>query len=371
METPLAGASLYREARWMVRDGRTEEAAARFHRAAEVGAGIATLQRNVGLELLLLGDEAGAEAHFLAALAIDPDDEDALYDMAILCAHQDRTEEAVGWFDRMAAANTPYAEVYLNRGLQRLRLADLPGALSDAERALAIEPGLGPAAELVEAVRGAIATGGEQGLLQALQTVELQETNGTLLLAATYLERGDVDRALELYREVAQMVPESVGAAYGVGYGLLRLGRSDEAQAAFRRVLALEPGSAAGRNALAYVFAVSGDSLGTAGRLLEEALQLDPALAAYWKDTLGWVRYREGTLDAALEALHEAALTLPPDDLSMRAENDYHLGVVLMELGRTEEAREHFRSSAARAGDEPWVADLRGRARGFGIEVGS
>jgi tetratricopeptide (TPR) repeat protein len=190
--------------------------------------------------------------------------------------------------------------------------------------------------------------------------------DGTLQLAQRYLDRGEWERATELYRSAANEAPDRAGAVYGLGYGLLRVGRYAEAARAFRRVLEIEPGSANGRNALAFILAETGDSLDVARRLAQEALDLNPGLAAYWKDTLGWVHYRAGRYEQALAVLQESETTLPPDDLSMRAENHYHLGKVMLALGRDAEAREYFRQSSLRAQDERWVPDLRARRRELG-----
>jgi hypothetical protein len=42
-----------------------------------------------------------------------------------------------------------------------------------------------------------------------------------------------------------------------------------------------------------------------------------------------------------------------------------------MALGRNEEAAEYLTKSALRAKDEPWVPDLKARARELGIEEAS
>jgi Flp pilus assembly protein TadD len=103
--------------------------------------------------------------------------------------------------------------------------------------------------------------------------------------------------------------------------------------------------------------------------LVLEALQLDPTRAAYWNDTLGWIRFRAGRSEEAVAPLSEAERTLPPDDISARAENDYHLGVVLASLDRDDEARRYLTRSAGRATNEPWVRDLNARARDLGLEL--
>ncbi len=366
LESHLLGVALYREATWMAWTGRLDEARDRYQQGAEAAWNVPTVVRNCGLGRLELGDFAAAEQLFLRTLELDPDNQDALYDLALLCTYTERDEESLPYFARLDAMNTGFAEVPMNYAVALLRTGRLAEAGAQAGKALALVPDLEPAQRILEAVRKGMEVGGEEGVLEAQRSVGSPTVDGTLQLAQRYLERGDWERATALFREASAQAPDRAAAAYGLGYGLLRVGRTREAAAAFRRVLEIDPDSADGRNALAYVLAETGDSLAVAERLVQEALQLDPALAPYWNDTLGWVRHRAGRHEAALEALRVAEETLPEDDLSMRAENHYHLGRVLLALGRRDEAREHFRESAARATDEPWVRDLEARRRELG-----
>jgi tetratricopeptide (TPR) repeat protein len=371
LESHFAAAILFRQARTLVERGHLDEARAVFAEAALVGASSAEVLRNVGLEYLELGDVGAAEVHFRGALALEPDNENALYNLAILLALTERGPESLAYFERLLAQGVDYPEVHLNYGLQLVRQGRLEEAAVQAERALAQEPELAPALELLAAARKGIEIGGDAGKLEAKARIEPLTVGGTLQLAQRYLERGEIDHATELYRAALQTAPENVGAAYGLGYGLLKAGRFDEAGEAFRRILEVNPESPDGKNALAYVFAETGDSLETAEKLVQEALELAPGMSAYWNDTLGWVRYRAGKYDEALAALEEAARTLPPGDIAMKAENDYHLAKVLRALGRDEEARTFARSSAGRADDEFWLPDLVALSRELGIEEGT
>ena len=366
LESHLAGVARYREATWLAWVGRLDEARDEYLAGAQAAWNIPTVVRNCGLGRLELGDFAAARILFERTLELDPKNQDALYDLALVCTYDGQNEKSLEYFARLDSLDTGFAEVPLNYALALLAAGRLDEAGQQAGKALVLEPDLEPAQRILDAVRRGQELGGEEGVLEAQRTVGSLTVDGTLQLAQRYLDRGDWERATALFREASAQAPDRPGAAYGLGYGLLRVGRTREAAVAFRRLLEIEPNSADARNALAYVMAETGDSLRVAEKLAQEALDLDPARGPYWKDTLGWVRYRAGRNDAALADLKEAEATLPEDDLSMRAENHYHLGKVLLAMGRRDEAREYFRLSELRATRESWRPDLEARRRELG-----
>ena len=371
LESMLAGAAYFREAEYFLRVERPDDARRSLRASARAAPRIGAVLRNVALAHLTLGDAPEAEVRLDAALATDSHDTRSRYTLALLYAQTNRVEQSLAEFDRLLDQGVDLPEVHLNHGVQLVRAGRLEEARAAAHSALAIVPDLESAGRLVEAVDYGLEIGGETGALEAGRRVGAVTMSGTLQLAQRYLAQGDLPRATELYREVAERSPENVSAAYGLGYALIQVGRYEEAADSFRWILAVKPESADARNALAYVLAQTGDSLRTAEALVLEALELDPSLAAYWNDTLGWVRYRAGDYHGAVEALTKAKETLPIDDVSMLAENDYHLGSAFAELGRIEEAKGLLRSSARRVKSEAWSLELRARLRELGIEEGS
>ncbi|MGH2570005.1 MAG: tetratricopeptide repeat protein, partial [bacterium] len=371
LESHLAGVTLYHQGLGLLEEGREEEARRSFHEAAGYGARIAGLLRNLGLAHLDVADYATAEERFLEAIELEPRNQDALYNLATLYAFTGRPQQAIEWYERLVELRPEHPEVYLNWGIELVRAGRLEEARSAAELALGLDDTLAPAIRLRDAASVGLEVGGEEGTLEARRMVDSLAVGGTLELAHRYVQQGENAKATELYREVAQKNPESATAIYGLGWGLIQAGQYEEAAVAFRKILALEPQNADSRNALAFIFAVTGDSLDRAETLAEEALKLAPGLSAYWYDTLGWVRFRRGKHEEALEVLRISESSLPPDDSSTRAENLYHIGAVLMALGRNDEAAEYLTKSVRRAKDEPWVADLKARARELGIEEAS
>lgn len=85
-------------------------------------------------------------------------------------------------------------------------------------------------------------------------------------LGALYAERGELERALGMFSKVTATAPDAAYLHNNLGYALLLLGRHDEAEAAIRRALTLEPGFERAWDNLARLAAARGDA-----RLAEKA----------------------------------------------------------------------------------------------------
>jgi len=128
-----------------------------------------------------------------------------------------------------------------------------------------------------------------------------------------------------------------------------RLNQLEVTEANLRRLIALRPNHAHAYNALGYTFAERNMRLDEAKTLIERAIQLapqDPQII----DSMGWVEFRLGRPEAALEWL-QRAWTIRPD-----AEIGAHLGEVLWSLGRRDEAQRIWREAN---GQDPTNALLR------------
>jgi len=167
----------------------------------------------------------------------------------------------------------------------------------------------------------------------------------------------------ELERAIS-LAPEEEGLQVSLGRAYLNLNETDKAIAAFEEALKIDrrPGTL---NDVAYFLSDKGVQLDKALQYADSAvtttaitlrnveassLKLDDlyyvaSLAAYW-DTLGWVYFQKGDLDAA-EKYIRAAWTL-----QQHGDVGYHLGMIEEKRGKKDEAirfyaqaTEAFRSS--------------------------
>jgi tetratricopeptide (TPR) repeat protein len=84
------------------------------------------------------------------------------------------------------------------------------------------------------------------------------------------------------------------------------------------------------------------------------AASLRKSQVPQFKDTLGWVNYRQGDLKAALPLLESAATELPNIALV-----HYHLGMSYLGIGQPAKASEQFKLALNRAPDIDLEAKIK------------
>ncbi|MGI9200330.1 MAG: tetratricopeptide repeat protein [Woeseiaceae bacterium] len=170
------------------------------------------------------------------------------------------------------------------------------------------------------------------------------------LLAA--LERNE--EALAYYNKARQFRPENEQAALSRAALLLAMDRVDEAIAGYRVAVSRWPHSALTLNALGYTLVDRTDQYAEAEKLIRKALEFDPQSPAII-DSLGWVLYKTGRYEEALEQLEIAYSRFPDPEVAA------HLVDVLSEMKRDDEALQLLVSAEARSPESDLLADVRER----------
>ena len=128
-----------------------------------------------------------------------------------------------------------------------------------------------------------------------------------------------------------------------------------EAQAAYEKVLDLNPRFGPAANNLAYLYSEHGGDKEKALQLAQtakEVLPEDPRIS----DTLGWILYKRGVYERAVPLLRESA-----EKLTDNAEVHYHLGMAYLKAGNTQAAKESL-TKALKLGDSFSEAEEAKRA---------
>lgn len=187
------------------------------------------------------------------------------------------------------------------------------------------------------------------------------EQRAQVLLTESQILR-DAQRPEEAYALLKKGVDESPDSAdllYDYAMAGERLGKYDEMETALRKVMRLKPENAHAYNALGYSLADRNIRLEEAGALLEKAVSLSPD-DAFILDSLGWLQYRQGKLDASVQTL-KRAYTLRPD-----TEIAVHLGEVLWVSGDVAGARQAWTEARKK---EPANETLRATLARFNVKL--
>jgi len=146
------------------------------------------------------------------------------------------------------------------------------------------------------------------------------------------LNVGELDRALKIYNESLQALPDDIDLLYGRSLVYERTGQIDLAEKDLRTMIAKDSNDARAMNALGYMLTVHSQRYEEANKLISRALELTPDDAAVM-DSLGWVQFKLGKKAEARAMLQKAFDKFPDPEVAA------HLGEVMWALGEKDQAR--------------------------------
>jgi tetratricopeptide (TPR) repeat protein len=248
------------------------------------------------------------------------------------------------------------------------RAGDAARAEADAKRILAIDPAdsRGPIALAgARAVRGDYA--GVVAILDPLVRAGKAEDVSTGMfarmaseLSAALRQTGQENRAVSVLEEARRRDTDNVELLFDLAAEYDRAKRLDDAERAFRELIAQSPGHAEALNYLGYMLADRGTKLDEAVGLISRALAIEPDNPSFL-DSLGWAYVKQDKLVEARDPLQRAAAALPTSSVIQD-----HLGELCFKLKLYREAAEAW--TRALAGDRNGidvdaVTKARDRAR--------
>jgi tetratricopeptide (TPR) repeat protein len=130
--------------------------------------------------------------------------------------------------------------------------------------------------------------------------------------------------------------------------------RIDILEEDLNRILLDAPDHVDALNALGYTLADRTDRYDEARRYIQRALALKPNNPAIL-DSMGWVEFRLGNLNTALEYLQQAAAINPDPEIAA------HLGEVLWILNRKQQAMDVWRKANEADADNPYIRPVMQR----------
>lgn len=277
-------------------------------------------------------DDARRQFEILAVQA--PNNTDVLNALGLLYLQDNRLDDAERSFKRLAkhSDNDDDAHYYLGRIQEErgnhkkagVHYQAVQGGDNYFDAQVRMSLILARQGKIEEARRhlGKINTEGRQ------QKTMLIQAEAELLI-----EEKRHEEAMEVYDEALENQGYNSELLYSRAMLAEKMDRLDILEADLRRIIEREPENAQALNALGYTLADRTDRYEEAYDLIKKALELSPG-DYYILDSMGWVLYRQGKLDEAVEYLRRA-LELR-DDPEIAA----HLGEVLWVKGDKESARE-------------------------------
>jgi len=296
-------------------------------------------------------DNVSALEQFEKLLAHDPQNLDALYAAGILSQGLVLWDEAKSHFEVLL-------EHYPQEDRARLYLGQILSEQGEYDEALDLLREIA-AADFYFDVQMRIGfvlsdAGRHTEALEHLADVtpKSQDEQVRIYLAREQVLRdsGQAESALELLSAALIDIPDHPDLLYARGLVTAIMDRVEEHEQDMRRLIEIDPDNAHAYNALGYTLADKTDRLAEALELIEKALALLPG-DPFILDSLGWVHYRRGDLDLALEYL-QLAMDQRPD-----AEIAAHLGEVLWQLGNKEQAIAAWQDGSQTDPDNPVLKD--------------
>lgn len=304
-----------------------------------------------------------------------PEDFDLLYTEAEVNIRATRYEDAKALLNEYIAVQEQRASALPDKAttasgdesdarLLLVQIAEKQGDMAEAIRQLDLidEPSVYFQAQIHKAVLVS-RQGDIEGARRVLQGLEPQDDNErsvqALTLASIYRDSGRSAQAIELLEQADADLPDTPEIKYDLAMLYERQGRYDNFERLMRRIIELSPHNANAYNSLGYTFVDRNVNLDEAEELLEQALELEPD-NPYILDSVGWLLYRTGDYEGAVEYLRRSWHQLPSGEVAA------HLGEVLWVLQRKDEARDVWKEGLEQEPDNEVLQDTLKR---FGVQL--
>jgi tetratricopeptide (TPR) repeat protein len=289
----------------------------------------------------LIDDQRYSDARDQFAIIVEqyPDDYDMLYSLALLSMEINLFSEARQYFEIMVenAQRLDDAHYYLgfisvqenknDEAIKHFFNVNGGGNFLQAQRSLT---------ELM------IRAGRYREVRSRLQNVRFRNPDYNIALlsmeANILMDEGQMDEAGRVLNNAVGAFPNNIQllflrSVYSQEINDLTLMEED-----LRRIIQLNPNNPVAYNSLGYTLADRTDRFNEAYELIKRAFELAPNDAAII-DSLGWVQYRLGMYEEAIENLDRAYELFPDHEVAA------HLGEVLWVTGERTQARSIWRKA--------------------------
>jgi tetratricopeptide (TPR) repeat protein len=260
------------------------------------------VRRSLGYALYQMGMLEKALMEFLISAGIEPDDAYSHFYAGRIYLETGDYDAAINEIEQAIKINPDFVELWVYLGFVALEVEDF----ATAEYAFT-----------EAAYRGA-------DVLQVYY-----------LLGVIQDMQNNHEPAYFYYHKALKQNPENLATLEALAHLCERIDRHNEAISMFARIIEVDTLNAVALNYVGYSYAQRNENLEYALELIDRALAQDSE-NGYYIDSRGWVFYRMGRYEEALEDLKRAS-ELVEDEVIFE-----HLGDVYMKLNNPERAREAY-----------------------------
>ena len=327
----------------LARQKKPDEALTAYHKAVELAPNNGNYYVNLAVVLFGQGKPDEAIAAYRKAIELNPKDAKAHRGLGTVLARQGRPNEAIAAWRRVIELEPKNAVMHGNIGAALSNIGDYEEAIKYYRTAIELDPN---DASVQSNLGIALSRQGEadEAVAAYRKAIELDpkisdfHSNLGVLLSDKF---GDYDAAVECYRTAIQLDPERPLVHSNLGTALSRLGKLDEALAAHRKALAIDPQLGRACSDIAWILATRADvrlrDPREALTLAIKAARLDPADPLNC-GCLGVAHYRTGNWKAAIPALEKFVQLSGGGDAS----GWFFLAMAHWQLGNKTEARRWY-----------------------------
>ncbi len=281
-----------------------------------------------------------ATAELQRTLRIYPQHEKAFYHLGRIYSKQGRHAEAVEAFDRVIELRPEFAPAFMGRGLSRLELRQVPEAVSDCERAVALKKDYQNLIALGSAFAAAKRYDEAEQTLQEAQRLKPKEAAACAALGECFYEQGKFQQAAEALTKACAIDAKDADTLSMLGMCLEAMGDLKGAMARYTKASFLDPKNAMHCCRAAHTAELQGDPEGAAISY-QEALRIDPECseALYQLSRL----LRDHDPEKARGYAERLARAFPE-----KWEGHFELAVILASLGEEKEALSALKEAVER-----------------------
>jgi len=284
-----------------------------------------------------------------------PDDGETLFSMALIYIEQNQFEKAESYLEK--AYKTPELEgraaFYLGKIELERKHPDRALAWFDkvVDGQYAFDADLASLSILMNQKR----IDEVEKRIKQMESRYPEQKLKILLLKAEFFNRfGKSSEAFDVLTMVLNEAPDNRDILYAQALVAERLGRLDVLEADLQKILQKNPDDVDALNALGYTLTDKTTRYDDAERYLNQALKLQPDMAVII-DSYGWLLYKKGKPEQALDYLRKAYAKEPENEIAA------HLVEVLLAVGDFKEAKELFESAYKKSPDDQYLEQFKNR----------